>query len=123
MSEETGLNSSSSLVRVIYDDLASLSIPEDRARKRRNITLAETCVLSGPKEKSSRHSYCMLLLITDLISSLQQETFFQTLLLTSPFCHSLLRHEFLCAALQHCLDLLVGTSQQRHVFLVPIFAL
>ncbi|CAK9113925.1 unnamed protein product [Durusdinium trenchii] len=39
------------LVRAIYEDLASLSIPE--------------------------------------------ETFFQTLLLTSPFCHRLLRHEFL----------------------------
>ena len=26
-----------------------------------------------------------------------QETFFQTLLLTSRFCHSLLRHEFLCS--------------------------
>ena len=52
MVEEKGLNSSSSLVRVIYDDLASLSIPEDRATKRRSITLAETCVLSAAKEKS-----------------------------------------------------------------------
>lgn len=70
-----------------------------------------------------RKSLQGIVTVADPISLLQQETFFQTLLLTSPFCHSLLRHEFLCAALQHCLDLLVGTSQQRHVFLVPIFAL